>query len=241
MRANAWRGLVVAIVMTPGLGLAAHGSAAAQSAGHTIVMKGNGRGAQACETCHGITGAGGPAMGAPRLSILSASYMAAQLEAFRAGTRENPLMTPFARALNPEESRAVSGYYAGVAAGNGEDGGPGTVPDSIAGDAALGERLVRRGDWSRMIPPCESCHGPGAAGVDPGFPALAGQHAGYLLGQLRSWREGQRSGDPLDLMATIAKRLTDEESRAVVTYLASLVPAGRAGPESGAGATGGSR
>ncbi len=241
MRTNTGRGLMIAVAMIVWLGMAGHGSAAAQTTGRTIVMEGNGRGAQACETCHGITGAGQPAMGAPRLSILSASYMTAQLEAFRQGTRENPLMTPTAKALNQEESRAVAEYYAGVSGDTSGDPGPGTVPDSITGDRALGERLVRQGDWSRTIPPCMSCHGPGAAGVDPGFPGLAGQDAGYLLGQLRSWREGQRSGDPLALMGTIAKRLTEEDSRGVAVYLASLVPAGGGASDNGDGATGGPR
>ena len=231
MRTTTGRGVVLGAVMTVWLGSAGPAAAAAQDPGRTLALQGNGRGAQACETCHGVTGAGEPAMGAPRLSILSAGYMAAQLKAFREGLRENPLMTPVAEALSAEEDQAVSEYYAGIgeSADPSADRGPGTVPDTLSGDTVLGRRLVDRGDWSRTIPACVSCHGPAARGVDPGFPALAGQHGGYLLGQLAAWREGRRSGDPLDLMGTIAKRLTDEEIRAVAAYLASLDPGGGTG------------
>lgn len=58
-------------------------------------------------------------------------------------------------------------------------------------------------------------------GVDK-FPRLASQHADYLNTQLMAWKNGTRSGDPLNMMGTIAKNLTDEEIENLSYYFASL-------------------
>jgi len=86
---------------------------------------------------------------------------------------------------------------------------------------ALGEKLALRGDWSKHVPPCESCHGPGNAGVGVSFPGIAGQHPNYIRQQLKAWQEGTRHNDPVQLMTAVAERLTDEEIEAVAAYLAT--------------------
>lgn len=56
----------------------------------------------------------------------------------------------------------------------------------------------------------------------PAFPSLAGQHAGYTVAQLQAWKTGARTNDPLQLMKTVAEKLSEEEMRAVAAYLATL-------------------
>ncbi len=68
----------------------------------------------ACAACHSPNGAGIPAQ-YPRLSGQHADYTAAQLAAFRDGTRKNsPQMTDIAAKLNDREIRAVADYIAGL-------------------------------------------------------------------------------------------------------------------------------
>lgn len=86
----------------------------------------------------------------------------------------------------------------------------------------LGEKLAIRGDWSRSIPECVSCHGPGGVGVGETFPPLAGQGSNYLATQLRAWQQGTRKNDQNDLMGHIARSLTEEEITAVAAYFAGL-------------------
>jgi cytochrome c553 len=81
-----------------------------------------------------------------------------------------------------------------------------------------GEALALRGDWDRDLPACISCHGPGGRGVDEHFPALAGQHASYIAAQIQAWKNGTRRNDPLNLMKTIADRLSEHEIKAVAVY-----------------------
>jgi cytochrome c553 len=68
----------------------------------------------ACAGCHSPTGAGIPDQ-YPRLSGQHADYTAAQLTAFREGTRNNnAAMTLVAAKLSNKEIQAVSDYIAGL-------------------------------------------------------------------------------------------------------------------------------
>ncbi|MNJ70215.1 Cytochrome c4 [compost metagenome] len=83
------------------------------------------------------------------------------------------------------------------------------------------ESLALYGDWSRGVPGCVQCHGPGGVGVGEHFPPLAHQPASYLAGQLDAWRDGRRSNDPNQLMVGVAKALTDTEVKALAEYFAT--------------------
>lgn len=200
--------------------LLACGTAAADAlaaGGRTLVDQGNDRGAVACAGCHGVDGAGMEAAGFPRLSGLSASYLAKQLADFASGRRASAVMAPIAKALDGAEVKAASDYYAALP----------VPPTQVTGRAerpvaGAGEQLALRGDWPRGVPECVSCHGPGGVGVGDPFPRLAGQHASYLANQLRAWQAGERRNDPAELMSGIAKRLDETQIRAVAEYFAHL-------------------
>ncbi|WP_460415692.1 c-type cytochrome [Pseudomonas sp. microsymbiont 2] len=170
--------------------------------------------AMACLGCHGPDGKGIAAAGFPRLAGLPAGYLAKQLHDFRAGSRKQAVMEPLAKALDDAEIEAVSAYLANLPA----DTAPDLRRQQIAGDPAT--RLALYGDWSRNIPGCVQCHGPGGSGVGEHFPPLAGQPAGYLVAQLNAWRDGSRSNDPNQLMLDVAKAMTDAEVKAVAEYFA---------------------
>ncbi len=171
--------------------------------------------AMACLGCHGPDGLGMAAAGFPRLAGLSAGYLAKQLRDFRDGTRKNPIMEPLAKALADEEIAAVSNTLAAMPAP--------AVPDDrrqqMASNAT--QQLALYGDWSRQIPGCVQCHGPGGVGVGEHFPPLAHQPAAYLVAQLNAWRDGSRSNDPNQLMVGVAKAMSDAEVKAVAEYFAA--------------------
>ncbi len=66
------------------------------------------------------------------------------------------------------------------------------------------------------------CHGAAGQGVGKTFPRLAGQSAEYIMGQLKAWKDGKRTDDPLHLMTGIASKLDDDQVVAVAAYYASL-------------------
>jgi cytochrome c553 len=68
---------------------------------------------------------------------------------------------------------------------------------------------------------CGTCHGPDGNSKNPMFPRLAGQHAGYLVRQLKSFKEETR-GDPYAIayMWGMASGLSDETIGALGDYYA---------------------
>lgn len=187
----------------------------ATTAAATIVRQGNGHGAAPCMACHGVDGGGNAASAYPRLAGLPAEYLRRQLDDFASGARANALMQPNASSLSAPERAALATYYGAL-----------PIPTSAVGATpppteGVGAQLATRGDWSRGLPACVQCHGPGGVGVGAAFPPLADQSAGYLAAQLKNWQQGTRKHDPLQLMQHVASQLTPQEIQAVADWFAA--------------------
>jgi cytochrome c553 len=184
------------------------------TSGQALASQGNGRGAPACQSCHGRDGAGQSAAGFPRLAGLDAAYLTKQLADYVAGTRTNAVMQPIARALSADERTTVAGYYSRLPI-------PTVAPAGSATADGVGATLAQRGRWSQRLPACEQCHGPGGVGVGANFPPLAGQPASYLEAQLKAWQRGDRRNDPLDLMKHLSGALSAQDMAAVAQWFAT--------------------
>jgi cytochrome c553 len=66
---------------------------------------------------------------------------------------------------------------------------------------------------------CATCHGPTGLSQLPNAPHLAGQPAIYLVEQMKNYRSGKR---PNEVMAVIAKPLTDQEIDDLAAWYASI-------------------
>ena len=92
----------------------------------------------------------------------------------------------------------------------------------------VGEKLFRGGDPARGLPACMACHGPTGAGTPgPAYPHVAGQQSAYAVRRLQEYRAGTTTeSDPrsFNIMATVAKSLTDEEIQSLGSYLQGLHP-----------------
>lgn len=183
--------------------------------GQDIAMKGNGKGAAACMACHGVKGEGQGQAAFPALAGLDAAYLLKQLNDFANKDRSNPVMAPNAVALSEAERKAVADYYASLPVVS-ESAKPSET------ELNLGRKLAENGNWDKDIPACFKCHGAKGTGIAPHFPALAGQHASYIAGQILAWKDGTRRNDPNQLMKGVAERLSSDEIQAVSAYLASL-------------------
>jgi len=88
------------------------------------------------------------------------------------------------------------------------------VGPAIAQDAAPPPEIAEK------VALCASCHGgeDGMPVVDKA-PILHGQQLFYMLVQLRDYRAERRMND---IMTPIAKELTDDEMKALVTYFSKL-------------------
>ena len=174
--------------------------------------------AATCVACHQADGSGMNIAGGeswPRLAGLDATYLAKQLHDFKEQRRHSATMLPFANMLNDQQIADVSAYYAQLPVTEAQGG---EVDEALL---ARGEQLALVGDWDRYIVSCKSCHGPRNEGAGEVFPGIASQHAGYIESQLRAWQADERDNDPQNLMGTIAKRMSDEDIRAVSAWLAN--------------------
>ncbi len=174
--------------------------------------------AATCTACHQADGSGMNVPNGeswPRLAGLNADYIAKQLHDFKAGQRQNASMATFANMLDDQQIADVAEYYSQMPITPGQGG-------DAANEALLarGQQLAERGDWNTYIVSCQSCHGPGGTGVGSTFPGVASQHAGYISAQLTAWKNETRSNDPQNLMGAIAKRMSDNDIKAVSAWYA---------------------
>ncbi len=189
----------------------AHGTVAAGAAKAAV-----------CAACHGPNGnSTNPVW--PMLAGQNAVYIDEQLQLFKAGVRNNPIMMPMATMLSDEDIDNISVYY--------------EAQTPVGGEAdpsywKAGEALYKYGDPSRSIPACRACHGPlGKGNLASGYPALRAQHAQYVIKELQDFASGARyAGAAADkpqsrngyMMSTIAKLLTPEDIRNVASYVQGM-------------------
>lgn len=178
-----------------GLGDPTAGAAKARSAG--------------CLDCHDRSQ---PAAGVPRLGGQLADYSVAQLERFRGGQRRHPAHAPEATPTDTDAADIAAWFASLAPMHGGADGGSGSAG------------LFNKGDRSRDVIACVSCHGANGSGALSGSdstPAIGGQSADYLRARLRSWRAGPQDGAAISVMNLIAKALTDAEIDALSAWLSA--------------------
>lgn len=195
--------------------------------------------AAACVSCHGDNG-NSMVSTFPKLAQQHSSYLIKQLKAFKSGTRNNPMMSSIAMGLSDEDMVDIAAYYAEQevslnqlpvldeddddekpAAKDGEKKTDGK--DAIQAIIALGSDLYRNGDLTREVSACIACHGPFGEGNKPAaYPLIKSQHADYLIKSLTDYKSGARSNNPENMMHMIAKKMTDEEIKAV-SYRISMM------------------
>ena len=175
------------------------------------LVKGEASFTAVCAACHGADGNSGTPVN-PKLAQQHPEYLIKQLQEFKSGKRNNPIMKGFASALSDDDMRNLA-YFA-------------TSKKAKAGFAknkelvALGERIYRGGIADRQVPACAGCHSPNGAGLPSQYPRLSGQHADYVASQLTGFRDGSRKNS-LPMMQVAAK-LNDREIKAVADYVAGL-------------------
>jgi cytochrome c553 len=169
------------------------------------------RGVVACASCHGAAGNSTISQN-PKLSSQHEAYLVKQLHDFKTPNRNNAVMSTFAKLLNDEEVANISAYLAKQKAKQGTAKNKDIVE--------LGKQIYRGGIAEKNVPACAGCHSPNGVGIPAQFPRLAGQHQDYTIAQLTAFRNSTRNNSAQ--MVTVAKRMSDEEMKAVADYIAGL-------------------
>ena len=170
-----------------------------------------------CAGCHAADG-NSPSPANPKLAAQHAAYLAKQLHNFKPQAegkppeRNNAIMQGFAAALNDQQIRDVSAYFAA------QKLKPASAKNKDL--VELGQKIYRGGIADKGVPSCAGCHSPNGAGIPDQYPRLQGQYAEYTESQLVAFRQGTRANSTQ--MMTIAARMSDKEMKAVSDYIAGL-------------------
>jgi cytochrome c553 len=164
-----------------------------------------------CAGCHGADG-NSQVSTFPKLAGQQEVYLLRELKDYKSGKRVSEIMAPFMASLTDDDLPHLAAFYAK------QKPGPG-----IPGDARLigiGKELYLKGNSKTDVPSCESCHEENGSGTGK-FPRVAGQHVDYTLDQFRLYAAGKRTNGAR-VMKAVAERMSEEETRAVAEYMASM-------------------
>jgi cytochrome c553 len=165
-----------------------------------------------CVACHGVDGNSALPM-FPKIAGLQEEYIVKQLRDFMSGRRKSDVMAPVVAQLKPEDVAPLATYFSAQARK------PSEPEDKKA--VGLGKLIFYDGNEETGVPACVGCHQPQGAGHLI-YPRIGGQHAQYVVQQLKNFAAGDRSNDVSRFMRVTAKRMNDEEMHAVAQYLAGL-------------------
>jgi len=171
----------------------------------------NARGLPACVSCHGA-GGNSTIVANPKLSGQSQAYLHKQLVDFTTPNRQQPVMTLYAKMLSEAEKQDIAAWLATQQPKQGAARNKDTVE--------LGRKIYRGGIAERGVAACASCHGASGSGIPAQYPRLAGQHQDYTVAQLQAFKTGGRHNSTQ--MVSLAKRMSDDEMKAVADYISGL-------------------
>jgi cytochrome c553 len=180
-----------------------------------------------CAACHGAHG--NSLSGAnPNLAGQNYNYLLKQLEDFRSGARKaapmNAMIGTVPKTAGQDNLKNIAAYYTDQSLDRKANANA-HAPRLTKAEASTGYEIFQQGLPSQHVPSCAACHSTDGTGMAPmAIPSLAGQQSPYVEKQLKMFADGTRQNSPGHVMATIAKRLTPAQIKAVALYAQALRP-----------------
>src|ERR1700726_1566888 len=166
-----------------------------------------------CEVCHGVSAQGFHGYyPIPRLAGQQTEYLENQLQAFVEHKRTNNIMFNVGHVMSPAMIMALATNF--------HDLNPKPLGNAPKELVAAGKQIYEEGVPGANVLACATCHGKEAKG-DGQFPRLAGQLYAYVTLQLTNWSK-ERGETTSDIMAPIARGLTESQIKAVAAYVSYL-------------------
>jgi cytochrome c553 len=158
-----------------------------------------------CYKCHGDTGVSDED-DTPSIAGQIAAYTFKQLYDYKLKLRDDKDMYKKVKNLSDQEMMDISAWYATQ------------KPEIMAGDKKKAPILASKGDKSRFLLACDTCHDDDA--MKRGFqtPIIEGQKPEHFIETMMAFKEGERVNDHYRLMQSIASKLTEDEITELATY-----------------------
>jgi len=168
-----------------------------------------------CAACHGAEGISALPMN-PNLAGQVPGYIAAQLQAFKSGERDNAIMAGQSVGLSEQDMADLDAFYSSM-----QPNVEVKLTEEEAELALAGEAIYRGGYAERGISACMSCHGPSGHGIPKNYPRVSAQHRQYLEQSLLDYKKGTRNGYN-GIMHSIAFGLSEQQIKELAAYMAGL-------------------
>lgn len=152
-----------------------------------------------CHGCHGVENYRNawPSYDVPKLGNQNAAYIAAALAEYADGQRSHPTMHAQATTLDAQDRADIAAFL------HAEGVNPAV---EVVGTPPVATQV------------CVQCHGPnGAKTLSGEYPALAGQHADYILQALKDYKSGKRKNP---IMAGIIGGVNEKDFEAIAQFFA---------------------
>ena len=167
-----------------------------------------------CASCHGAEGVA-PSRNYPHLAGQRAEYTWKVLRDYKEfrrdeGNGRHQTMVRLGQLLTEQQIADLAAYYASLPLPEGKGGAVEAPP------------LVRKGDPTRLLTACASCHGVNGQGGKNETPALAGQVKDYLIRTMHTFKDGRRSNDAEEGMRQFSHDLSEEEIELLAEYYAGV-------------------
>ncbi|GAW86053.1 conserved hypothetical protein [Bathymodiolus platifrons methanotrophic gill symbiont] len=198
-----------------------------------------------CISCHGEKGNSMMPL-FPKLAAQNTGYLVKQMQSFKDGSRVDATMSAMVSGLSEQDIQDIAAFYAAQTVT--VNAAPQVNPDDLddiddnqqltaaekkaakkalqdeqGALMAMGYDVYRNGDLDNEISACIACHGPEGEGNEPAsFPALKGQHADYLIKTLTDFKTDARSNNPDNMMHMIAKKMTEDEIKAISYHVSVM-------------------
>jgi len=175
---------------------------------------------QVCANCHGARGVA-TSPNFPNLAGQQQTYLVNQLTSFRSHGRSDPAgyeyMWGLSAHLTDNQINKLAEYFSQLPPAPGNVDHDGT-PEMLA----MGRTIFEQGIAGTAVAACVTCHGTHAEGAGQ-YPRLAGQHADYLLKQLRVFQLTDQRPDGV-VMKAVTHDLTSDNMASVAAYLETMPP-----------------
>lgn len=158
-----------------------------------------------CYKCHGDTGVSDED-DTPSIAGQIAAYTFKQLYDYKLKLRDDKDMYKKVKKLSDQEMIDISAWYATQ------------KPEIMAGDKKKAPILASKGDKSRFLLACDTCHDDDA--MKRGFqtPIIEGQKPEHFIETMMAFKEGERVNDHYRLMQGITSKLTEDEITELAAY-----------------------
>jgi cytochrome c553 len=175
-------------------------------------MSGVAMATKVCSMCHGVTGEStSPTF--PKLAGQQKEYLKLQLTDFKGHARSDETGTQYMWGfthLTDTQIGELADYFSSQS----------PMKADAGASNERGELIFHKGLPESGVIQCNSCHGPDGQGNGQ-FPRLAGQHANYLIRQIKVFQLTEQRPRGA-LMKQVTHSLSEADAVAVANYIATL-------------------